>query len=339
MLRTLFLVLLLANALLLAAASGLLDTGGDSEREPERLQRQHQPGLVKLLDPQAASAALAAASAARAASAALAAAICTETGPLGTADAAVAERQLRELGLPPGTWQALRHDEGGAWLIYMGRYADRETLQRKLSELRRLKVDGEEVANAPELQPGISLGRFDDADGARAALAQLARHGVRTARVIALQAPQTLTVLRLPAADGALRARLATLQLPGVPGFVPCTAASASASGPAAVAAASAAAPAARATASGPEAAPAASTPKTAPAPAARASAPVAKAPAVAASAPATVPASQARIAGADTRAALQRAASAAAAEASVAAVKAAPASAPPQAASAPTSR
>lgn len=337
MLRTLFLVLLLANALLLAATSGLLDTGGDSEREPERLQRQHQPGLVKLLDPQAASAALAAASAARAASAALAAAICTETGPLGTADAAVAERQLRELDLPPGTWQALRRDEGGAWLIYMGRFADRGAMQRKLAELARLKVDGEEVLNAPDLQPGISLGRFEDAEGARAALAQLGRHGVRTARVIALQAPQTLTVLRLPAADGALRARLAALPWPAGLAFAACAANSpaAPASAAAAPAASSAtAAPAASAKPAAPAVAPAA-VPASRPAaavPAASAVAPAAARPAASGAAPAARPAAaasapQARVASADTRAALQRAASAAAAEA--AARAAPPGSAP----------
>ncbi|MDH4389891.1 MAG: hypothetical protein QE285_00540, partial [Aquabacterium sp.] len=65
MLKSLALVLLLANALLLAALAGLFDgLGGTPQREPERLQRQHQPGLVRILDPQAASAALAAASAA-----------------------------------------------------------------------------------------------------------------------------------------------------------------------------------------------------------------------------------------------------------------------------------
>jgi hypothetical protein len=324
MLRTLLLVLLLVNGLLLAAYSGLFEAGSDGEREPERLQRQHQPALVKVLDPQAASAARAAASTALAASAAQAAAACVEAGPFPPAEAAAAERGLRDLGLAPGSWQALRHEEGGAWLVYMGRYADREVLQRKLSELRRLKLDGEEVQNAPELQPGISLGRFEDVDSARAALAQLARRGVRTARVIVLRAPQAMTVLRLPAADGALRSRLATLQLPAGAGFVACAATSAA--GPASAASGT---PAASAPAAAPASAPAASAPAAAPvasaaAPAARATpaaaaATAAPAPAARASVPPAAPASQARVAGADTRAALQRAASVAAAEAAAA--------------------
>lgn len=286
MLRSLFLVLLLVNGLLFAAYKGLFDTGSDREREPERLQRQHQPALVQVLNPRAVEAAMAAASAARAASAALAAPSCVETGALSAAEAAAADRSLRELGLAPNAWQALRHETGGAWMVYMGRYPDRELLQRKLAELRRRKVDGKEVADNPELQPGINLGRFDDVQAARAALAQMAQQGVRTARVVTLREAQTVTVLRLPAADGALRTRLAALPLPGGRGFVACKAHGG---------------------------APAASAPGLAAAPAAS----------TAASSPAA-PASQARIASADTRAALERAAAAEAAEAASAKANAA---------------
>jgi hypothetical protein len=293
MLRSLFLVLLLVNGVLFAAYKGLFNTGSDREREPERLQRQHQPALVQVLNPRAVEAAMAAASAARAASAAQAAPSCVETGPLPPAEATTAERALRDLGLAPAAWQALRHESGGTWMVYMGRYADREVLQRKLAELRRRKVDGKEVADNPALQPGINLGRFDDVQAARAALAHMAQQGVRTARVITLREPQTVTVLRLPAADGALRTRLAALPLPAGRGFVACkvqgAAAAASASGPAPVAAAGASAASAAAPASAPAA-----------------------------------PASQSRIASADTRAALERAAAAEAAEAASAKVKAA---------------
>ncbi len=243
MLRSLALVLLLANALLLAALTGLFDgLGGTKDREPERLQRQHQPGLVRVLDPQAASAALLAASAASSAQAAPA---CLEAGPFSDADAATAERTLREAGLAAGAWQAQRSDDSDAFLIYMGRYADRETLQRKLAELKRLKLDGEDVRGPPALQPGISLGRFDSQDSANAAMAQMAQRGVRTARVVTLRQAQSQTVLRVPAADAVLRARLAGLQLPSGPGFLPCAVATAAPGASAATPAASAPAPAA----------------------------------------------------------------------------------------------
>ena len=82
MLRTLALVLLLANALLAAALSGLFDSG-HGEREPGRLQRQHQPGLVRVLGPQAASAALEAAQQAAAAASNAQAAVCRSDSPPG----------------------------------------------------------------------------------------------------------------------------------------------------------------------------------------------------------------------------------------------------------------
>lgn len=72
MLRYLVLVLVLANAILLAAQWGLFDplTGGtsvkaraDQQREPGRVQRQVAPDAVQILSPQAASAALVAAAA------------------------------------------------------------------------------------------------------------------------------------------------------------------------------------------------------------------------------------------------------------------------------------
>jgi len=333
MLRSLALVLLLANALLLAALSGVLDTGVDSEREPERLQRQQQTDLVRILSPQATSAALEAASAASAASSQAAAAaassamatVCLEAGPFSAADAAAAERSLHEAGLAPGSWQVQRQDDGGAFMIYMGRYADRETLLRKLAELKRMKLNAEDLHSAPALQPGINLGHFDNLAAANAAMAQMAQRGVRTARVITLRQAQSQTVLRVPAADASQRARLAGLQLPSGPGFMPCAAGVAAATGSAAPASAAAAASAAApAPATSPSAAPAAAVAATSAAP--LAARPAASAPAPAAAPPASAAAPPAKraatgpvnpAAGASTRAALARAASAVAAEAS----------------------
>jgi hypothetical protein len=259
MLRTLAIVLLVGNALLLAAQFGLFDrlTGaGNSappQREPERLLRQLNPEWVRVLPPQAASAALsaAAASAAQSAAAASSAAAlaCLEAGPFGAADAEVAERTLREAGLAAGSWQAQKTEDGGAFMVYMGRYAEREMLQRKLEEVKRRKVEVEELRGAPELQPGLSLGRFDSRPAADAALASMVQRGVRSARVITLRQAQSQTVLRVAAADAAARARLAGLRLPSGPGFVACAAAApgaaaAAASAPAAAASAASAVPA-----------------------------------------------------------------------------------------------
>lgn len=230
MLRILALVLLVGNALLLAAQFGLFDrlTGGQPpQREPERLQRQVDPQAVHILSPQAASAALTAAAASAAQTAAAASQArtqaCLEAGPFGAGEAAVAERTLRDAGLPPGSWQALTTEDSGAFMVYMGRYADRDTLQRKLDELKRMKLDAEELRGKADLQPGLNLGRFDQRAEADAALGKMAQRGVRSARVVTLRPAQSQTLLRLPAADAATQARLAGLSMPSGPGFVACT--------------------------------------------------------------------------------------------------------------------
>lgn len=260
MLRTLVLLLLVANALLLAAQFGVYERllgrpdAQTAQREPERLQRQLHPEALQVLTPQAASAALAAAAASAAASSAAAQA-CLEAGPFAGADADAAERTLRDAALPAGSWQAQRSEDGGLYLVYMGRYADRELLQRKLEELKRRKVEAEEIRGLPALQPGLSLGRHTGKAEADAALAAVVRRGVRTARVVALRPAQTQLVLRVPAADAALRARLAGLSLPSGPGFVGCAAPAA----PTASAAAAAAPAASALPASAPASAAAAS--------------------------------------------------------------------------------
>ena len=214
MLRALLLLLLLANALLLAANLGVLPPLADlgaAQREPERLQRQHQPELLQLLSADAASAALreAAASAAE-----TRAGVCLEAGPFAGADAQAAERLLREAGIADSAWQAIRSEGEAAYLIYMGRYTDRDQLQKKLEQVKRLRLDVEELRDHAELRPGLSLGRFTSRAGADAALARMAQRGLRNAKVVTLDKPQSQTLLRLAAVDSTLRARLAGLAWP-----------------------------------------------------------------------------------------------------------------------------
>ncbi len=257
MLRILVIALLVGNALLLAAQFGLFDrlTGAASgqapQREPERLQRQVDPQSVRILSPQAASAALAAATASATTTAAQVASAasmaraqaCLEAGPFTAGEADVAQRSLRDAGLAPGSWQVLAREDSGAFMVYMGRYADRETLQRKLDEVKRLKLDADELRGKPELQPGLDLGRFDQRADADAALARMAQRGVRSARVVTLRPAQSQTLLRLPAADAATQARLAGLTMPSGPGFGACADAPAALTLPPVAAASAASAP------------------------------------------------------------------------------------------------
>jgi len=224
MLRTLLWVLGIANVLLLVAQLGAFDglaggLGQTPQREPERLQRQVQPDWVKVLPAPAASVALAAADAAASAARA---SHCLQAGPFTSTEAEVAERTLRDAGVAPAAWQAIRTEVPGAFMVYMGRYSDRELLQRKRDEVRRMRLDVEELRSPAELAPGLNLGQFETRPAADAALARMVQRGVRTARVVTVRAAQNQTLLRLPAADGVLRARLAGLRLPSGPGFNSC---------------------------------------------------------------------------------------------------------------------
>ena len=248
MLKALLLLLLLANALLLAANLGVLPplAGlGAAQREPERLQRQQLPELLQLLPAAAASAALRDAAASAAESRV---GVCLEAGPFAAADAEATERLLREAGIAGTAWQAIRSEGNGAYLIYLGSYTDRELLLKKLEQVKRLRLDVEELSDHAELRPGLSLGRFASQAAADAALARMAQHGLRTAKVVTLDKPQSQTLLRLAAVDSTLRARLAGLALPKGSRFEPCGAevadAAASSAASAARAASAPAAPA-----------------------------------------------------------------------------------------------
>ncbi len=93
----------------------------------------------------------------------------------------------------------------------MGKYASPEALAKKRSELASLNLRFEPLTD-PALQWGLSLGGFETQAAADAALASLSQRGVRTAHVLRERAPSNGIMLRLPAADDSLRARLGDLQ-------------------------------------------------------------------------------------------------------------------------------
>jgi hypothetical protein len=101
MLRTLVLLLLLANLLFFGWARGWFAPGWPApraaEREPERLAEQVRPELIEVLSPAAASAAVAAARAA--------AAVCLEAGPYDAVGVVAAEAVLLAAGLSEGSWE------------------------------------------------------------------------------------------------------------------------------------------------------------------------------------------------------------------------------------------
>lgn len=203
MLRLLVAALLIANLLFWAwhepavtEALGLAPPGL-GQREPERLRKQVRPEAVRLLAP-AVSGSRSASRPAEPASPAGAVAtvaasapagdnsLCLETGPLSDSAASAAVRELAQAGVPAGAWVDMRRELPGRWVVYMGRFADRETLQRKLEEVQRMNLQATELRRPAELAPGLALGEFGTAADAEARLERLQARGVRTARVLQL---------------------------------------------------------------------------------------------------------------------------------------------------------
>jgi hypothetical protein len=224
-LRVLALLLLVANLVFFAWTQGWLDgvvsVRARGDREPERLAREFQPQRVRVLAPDEAAAAMAASAPVPAATLS-----CLEAGPYTPAEARAAETLL-QAALPAGSWARRSVERPGSWIVYLGRFTTEEALQKKIEELRRLSTSFEELQSPPELAPGLSLGRFDSRPTADKALEQFGQRGVRTARVVALSEPATMTLLRVERADPALALELAALggEVKGQPlgkAFGPC---------------------------------------------------------------------------------------------------------------------
>lgn len=202
-LRVWVLLLLLGNLGFFMWSQGALDgvpgLRAGSEHEPERLARQFQPQTLRIVPSTEVGAVASGAEPA-----------CLEAGPFSQADAAVAEGVLQG-ALPSGSWVRRDVEQPGQWLVYLGRFAGAEALQKKADELRRLQAPVDEVQSPPELAPGLSLGRFDSRAAAEQVLAQWAQRGLRSARVVTLSEPAATVALRVDQADPALAARVAAV--------------------------------------------------------------------------------------------------------------------------------
>ena len=200
MLRALVAVLLIANLAFFGWSHGWFDAGtpARAERDPSRLARQIRPQSVVILSP----------TSARAAAAALA---CLEAGPCRPAQVPAAEAVLQPL-LPPGSWSDVKTERAPVWIVYMGKYETPELMARKQEEVGRTRIEFEELRNAPDLEPGLALGRFESREAAERALAQYALRGLRSARVVELVPPRTTHMLRVERASSAVLAQLTALR-------------------------------------------------------------------------------------------------------------------------------
>lgn len=218
MLRLAVLILLLTNAGYYAWSQGLLRTWGlapATQSEPERLERQLNPEALKLLsaqspppaetdEPESAEAAASAPATPPTPSSTQ----CLQAGSFDERQAAALRQAAATL--PSGSWTLDTVVVPGRWMVYMGRFPDAETVDKKRTELRALGIAYDRPGAA--LEPGLSLGRFSSEERAQVALRDLARQGVRTARVVVERAEAKAYTLRLPAVDAQLRTQLDALQ-------------------------------------------------------------------------------------------------------------------------------
>jgi len=233
MLRLAVVLLLLANAGYYAWSHGLLRSWGMAPAEsgePQRLAQQIAPEQLRLLPPEPSALQAAHTGAAPAGGSTTAAATPPASAPdaapsqpapppaepgacleAGILDARQADAvRAAAAHLPQGSWSLEPTPIAGRWMVYMGKFPDQEAMARKRQELREMKIDTDRPGAG--FEPGIALGRFSTEEAAQRGLSDLARKGVRTARVVQERSDAKGFMLRLPAVTAAQRPGLKPLQ-------------------------------------------------------------------------------------------------------------------------------
>jgi hypothetical protein len=203
MLRLLVLLLLLANATYFAWAQGLLAPAGFAaaqQSEPQRMAQQVRPEAVRVLPGDEAK---------RIEIAAVKSPECLQAGLFTETEASSLRQSLD--GWPSGSWTIEPGTEPARWIVYMGKYADAPSLEKKKAELRERNVSFEPLANA-SLEPGISLGGYPTEAAAKQQLEALAQKGVHTAKVVQERTESKGELLKFPTVDETLRSKLDDLK-------------------------------------------------------------------------------------------------------------------------------
>jgi hypothetical protein len=205
MLRLIVLLLLLANAAYFAWSQGVLAAWGlapAQQSEPQRLGQQIKPEAVRILGGDEAKLLDVAASTPVAKE-------CLQAGVFEDGQVAAFKQLLDRW--PAGTWLLEPAVEPGRWIVYLGKYAHADNVNRKKAELRQMGVSFEALS-APALEPGLSLGGFASEAAAAQHLEALSRRGVRNAKVVREHAEVRGQMLKLPAVDDSLRPRVEELR-------------------------------------------------------------------------------------------------------------------------------
>lgn len=207
MLRFLVLALLLLNGVYFAWSQDFLRSFGlapADQSEPQRLAQQIKPETMQVLTVQELKLAQAPPAPPKPTA-------CWQAGVFDEAQGRLLREALVAADLPAGAWSLDPVVAPGRWIVYMGKFANAEALAKKSAELAALQLKIEPPKD-PALRPGLSLGGYETEAAAIAALATLVERGVRTARVLPERAEVRGVLLRLPAADDALRGKMEDLK-------------------------------------------------------------------------------------------------------------------------------
>jgi hypothetical protein len=207
MLRLFVLLLVLLNATYYAWSHGMLRAYGwapAEQSEPQRLTQQIRPEAITVLSAEEAR------RLEQAAQTPPKQPDCLQAGLFDQTQTETLRKAL-EAALPAGAWVLDTTVEPARWIVYMGKFPSNAAREKKRAELLKLKLKLQPLDNAA-LEPGLSLGRFDTQAQAQAELPALHRRGVRTARVVQEIPEVRRSMLRIPAADDALKPRLEELK-------------------------------------------------------------------------------------------------------------------------------
>ena len=126
---------------------------------------------------------------------------CMQAGPFDDDQSSVLSATLART-MPKDSREMETSVQRGRWIVYSGKLADNDALEARKAELKQMKVAFREV-NSKELQPGLVLGTFSAEASAQQGLKDVARAGVKGAKVLEVRPDVSSHRLRLPKATEA----------------------------------------------------------------------------------------------------------------------------------------
>lgn len=204
--RALLVFLVLAN---LGFLFWTLSPHAQSERDPARASREVHPQAITISPVQATGAGSVNT-------------VCLVSGPYTASEIGLLEVAVSSVA-SPGSWTKVSTARPGQWVLYLGPFADKESLARKEKELKRNGVSYELVTERGQLDLGFLLGRFGTLEAANAELENGSGKALlRTARVVNLVLAETDYTLRIEAANAVTEKRLRSIKLGLIKPFEVC---------------------------------------------------------------------------------------------------------------------